>query len=100
MNFSLRDGTGYGGPPFNGAVFSDDLSSMAAISDRFGVTEAVLKTLQAGTDIALWITTKEVSAVLDRLEQAVNAGELPQQQVDDALVRVAAMKGVKANCGH
>ncbi len=96
----LRTGIGYGGPEFNGPVFSDDLSSMAAISDRFGVTEAVLKTLQAGTDIALWVTTKEVPAVLDRLEQAVNAGELPQQRVDESLVRVAAMKGVNANCGR
>jgi beta-N-acetylhexosaminidase len=96
----LRTGTGYGGPAFDGAVFSDDLSSMAAISDRFGVTDAVLKTLQAGTDIALWITTKEVPAVLDRLEQAVNAGELSQQQVDAALVRVAAMKGVNPTCSR
>lgn len=96
----LREGTGYGGPPFDGVVFSDDLSSMAAISDRFGVTEAVLKTLQAGTDIALWITTKEVPAVLDRLEQAVNAGELSPQQVDASLVRVARMKGVNPTCGR
>jgi len=96
----LRTGTGYGGPPFSGPVFSDDVSSMAAISDRFGVTEAVLKTLQAGTDIALWVTTKEVPAVLDRLEQAVNAGDLPVQQVDASLVRVAAMKGVTATCGR
>jgi beta-N-acetylhexosaminidase len=95
----LRSG-GYGGPGFDGPVFSDDLSSMAAISDRFGVTEAVLKTLQAGTDIALWITTKEVPAVLDRLEQAVNAGELASQQVDASLVRVAAMKGVNPTCGR
>ena len=72
----LRDGTGYGGPAFNGPVFSDDLSSMAAISDRYGVAEAVLRTLQAGTDVALWVTTDEVPAVLDRLEKAVAAGEL------------------------
>src|ERR1700733_9636036 len=39
----LRDGIGYGAPPFNGPVFSDDLSSMAAISDRFGGAEAVLR---------------------------------------------------------
>ncbi|MFV0494569.1 glycoside hydrolase family 3 N-terminal domain-containing protein [Mycobacterium sp.] len=95
----LRDGTGYGGPPFDGPVFSDDLSSMAAISDRFGVTEAVLKTLQAGVDIALWVSTKEVPAVLDRLEQAVDAGELPAEQVDASLVRVAAMKQVSPACG-
>lgn len=96
----LRDGVGYGGPPFTGPVFSDDLSSMAAISDRFGVAEAVLRTLQAGTDIALWVTTDEVPAVLDRLQQAVAAGDLSAQRVDESLGRVAAMKGRSPACGH
>ncbi|GFG88000.1 hypothetical protein MBOU_00420 [Mycobacterium bourgelatii] len=96
----LRTGTGYGGPPFDGTVFSDDVSSMAAISDRFGVTDAVLRTLQAGSDIALWVSTKEVPAVLDRLEQAVNAGELPVEAVDRSVVRVATMKRNDAACPH
>ena len=96
----LRTGTGYGGPTFDGPVFSDDLSSMAAISDRFGVTDAVLRTLQAGTDVALWVTTKEVPAVLDRLEQAVQADELPMRAVDRSLVRVAVMKGPHRGCGR
>ncbi len=96
----LRSGTGYGAPPFNGPIFSDDLSSMAAISDRYGVSEAVLRTLQAGTDIALWVTTDEVPAVLDRLQKAVAAGELATQRVDDSVVRVATMKGRSPACGH
>jgi beta-N-acetylhexosaminidase len=96
----LRAGAGYGGPPFDGPVFSDDLSSMAAISDRYGVAEAVLRTLKAGTDVALWVTTDEVPAVLDRLQKAVTAGELPAQRVDESLVRVAAMKGRGPACGH
>ncbi|WP_301149491.1 glycoside hydrolase family 3 N-terminal domain-containing protein [Mycobacterium simiae] len=96
----LREGTGYGGPPFNGPVFSDDLSSMAAISDRYGVAEAVLRTLQAGTDIALWVTTDEVPAVLDRLEKALAAGELALPAVDQSLLRVATMKGPGRACEH
>ena len=71
----LRSG-GYGGPPFNGPVFTDDLSSMRAINERFGVAEAALRALQAGADVALWVTTGEVPAVLDRLEKALTAGEL------------------------
>ena len=39
--------------------------------------------LQAGADVALWVTTAEVPAVLDRLEKAVAAGELAMPQVDD-----------------
>jgi beta-N-acetylhexosaminidase len=96
----LRAGSGYGGPQFNGPVFSDDLSSMAAISDKYGVSEAVLRTLQAGTDIALWVTTDEVPAVLDRLQKAVAAGELTTQRVNDSLARVATMKGPNPKCGH
>ena len=96
----LRTGTGYNAPPFNGPVFSDDLSSMAAISDRYGVAEAVLRALQAGTDVALWVSIEEVPAVLDRLEKALAAGELTMPAVDQSLVRVATMKGPNRVCGH
>ena len=96
----LRTGTGYNAPPFNGPVFSDDLSSMEAISDRYDVSDAVLRSWQAGVDVALWVTTKEVPAVLDRLEKAVAAGELPMPAVDQSLVRVATMKGPNKACGH
>lgn len=88
----LRSG-GYGGPGFNGVVYTDDLSSMAAINQRYGVAAAVLRALQAGADNALWITTAEVPAVLDGLEQALAAGDLSQAAVDASLQRNAAMKG-------
>ena len=96
----LRDGTDYRGPRFDGVVFSDDLSSMAAINEHYGVAEAVLRSLQAGIDVALWITTDEVPAVLDRLEQAVAGGELTHEAVDAALARVAAAKTPDAHCGR
>jgi beta-N-acetylhexosaminidase len=93
----LRSG-GYGGPPFTGLVYTDDLSSMAAINERYGVAEAALKALQAGADTALWVTTDEVPAVLDRLQQAVAAGELTQPRIDEALNRVAASKSPLGTC--
>jgi beta-N-acetylhexosaminidase len=95
----LRSG-GYGGPPFDGPVFTDDLSSMKAISDHFGVAEAALRALQAGADVALWVTTDEVPAVLDRLESAVNSGELDMGKVDGSVLRVAGFKGRSPNCGR
>jgi beta-N-acetylhexosaminidase len=94
----LRSGD-YGGPGFNGPVFTDDLSSMQAISDRFGVAEAALRGLQAGADIALWVTTDEVPAVLDRLDKAVAAGELNMSQVDGSVLRMATVKGPNPRCG-
>src|ERR1700738_558894 len=48
----LRTGTGYKGPAFDGPVFSDDLSSMAAINEHYTLPDAVLRSLQAGTDLA------------------------------------------------
>jgi beta-N-acetylhexosaminidase len=93
----LRSGD-YGGPPFNGPVFTDDLSSMQAISDRMGVAEAALRGLQAGADTALWVTTDEVPAVLDRLEKALAAGELTMPRIDASVLRMAAVKGPNMRC--
>ncbi|OBA89993.1 beta-glucosidase [Mycobacteriaceae bacterium 1482268.1] len=93
----LRSGD-YGGPGFGGLVFSDDLSSMGAINQRYGVADAVLRALQAGTDVALWVTTDEVPAVLDGLEKAVNAGELTQARIDESVLRVATQKGPNPKC--
>ncbi|RDH80476.1 glycoside hydrolase family 3 protein [Mycolicibacterium moriokaense] len=93
----LRSG-GYGGPPFGGLVFSDDLSSMGAINQRYTVPEAVLKALQAGADVALWVTTDEVPAVLDRLEKALGAGELSQDRVDQSVLKLAGQKGPNPKC--
>ncbi|RFD24730.1 beta-glucosidase [Mycobacterium uberis] len=96
----LRTGANYEAPPFNGPVFSDDVSGMAAISDRYGVVDAVLRTLQAGTDVALWVNTEAVPAVLDRLEQAVSVGELAMPAVDASVVRVATIKVPGQGCGR
>ncbi len=93
----LRTG-GYGGPGFNGPVFTDDLSGMQAISDRVGVPDAVLGALQAGADTALWLSTAEVPAVLDRLEQAVAGGELSMAAVDASVARMAQVKGPHPGC--
>jgi beta-N-acetylhexosaminidase len=94
----LLRGGGYGGPPFNGPVFTDDLSSMAAINAHYGVAEAVLRSLQAGVDVALWVTTDEVPAVLDGLEKAVAAGELTMPAIDASVLRVAGFKGPNPHC--
>ncbi|MUL47804.1 glycoside hydrolase family 3 protein [Mycobacterium sp. CBMA293] len=93
----LRSGE-YGGPPFDGVVFTDDLTGMAAITQHFGVADAALKALQAGADVALWITTDGIPDVLDKLEAATKDGQLDPAQVDKSVLRVAAMKGQSAKC--
>ncbi|WP_260765002.1 glycoside hydrolase family 3 N-terminal domain-containing protein [Mycobacterium sp. SMC-4] len=93
----LREGR-YGGPAFDGPTFTDDLSSMAAITQLYSVPDAVLKALQAGADTALWISTDQVPAVLDRLESAVNSGELTIARVEDAVRTMAVAKNPALAC--
>lgn len=90
----LRTGRGYDGPPFNGVVFSDDLSSMAAISAKYPIEEAAVMSIRAGADIALWITTDEVSSVLDAMESAVAHNRLTRDRVNRSVVRILRAKGL------
>lgn len=90
----LRQGSGYGATPFDGVVFTDDLGGMAAVTDLHDVPHAVLDALLAGADVALFITTSQVPAVLDVLEQAVADKQLPRQRVQDSLRRVLSVKNI------
>ncbi|MFF0488920.1 glycoside hydrolase family 3 N-terminal domain-containing protein [Nocardia sp. NPDC004068] len=94
----LRQGSGYGAAPFDGPIFTDDLSGMAAITSRLGIADAVAAALEAGADNALWISTDAVTQVLNRLEQEVREGRLPLKQVDDSVLRMARFKGIPLTC--
>lgn len=89
----LRSGA-YGGPGFDGVIFTDDLSGMRAITDTYDITEAVEAAMVAGVNQALWLTTDEVPAVLDHLEDVVAEGTLSSQWVDDSVRTVTRAKGV------
>ncbi|MYW90130.1 glycoside hydrolase family 3 protein [Amycolatopsis rubida] len=79
---------------FTGPVITDDLGGMKAITDRFALPDAVLKALQAGADQALFSSGhNDVGAVVDRLQRAVESGELSGAQVTASLERVLAAKG-------
>lgn len=93
----LRDGAGYGAAGFDGPIFTDDLSGMKAVSARFDVPHAVAAALEAGADVALWLSTSQVSAVLDTLEQEVASGSFPIARVEASVRRVLAAKGIAAD---
>ncbi|ATY16768.1 beta-glucosidase [Amycolatopsis sp. AA4] len=79
---------------FTGPVITDDLGGMKAITNRFALPDAVLKALQAGADQALFSSGhNDVGAVVDRLQRAVESGELPAAQVAASVERVLAGKG-------
>lgn len=94
----LREGRGYDAEPFSRPIFTDDLSGMAAITNRMSIEQAVETALAAGVDNALWISSDAVPGVLDQLEEAVSSGRLPLEQVDASVLRMAEFKGTPMPC--
>lgn len=74
---------------FEGVVVTDCLQ-MKAITDHFGPEDAVIRAVQAGTDIIL------MPSDLDRAYQAVLAavknGDIPAATIDQAVARILALK--------
>ncbi|HET7771010.1 MAG TPA: glycoside hydrolase family 3 N-terminal domain-containing protein, partial [Chloroflexota bacterium] len=83
----LRDGLG-----FDGLVMTDELK-MRAISAYWGVEEAALLTLQAGTDIILadW-TGAEQDQVFNSLVRACHAGQLSPGRLELSVTRILTVK--------
>ena len=90
----LRDGHGYGAPPFDGPIFTDDLSGMRAVTNDFPLQRAVAESLIAGADSPLWITTDGISEALDAVEGAVEIGALSRSELDSSLSRMARLRGI------
>lgn len=77
-----------GGYEFTGLVVTDDLAAMQAVVARFGVPESAERALAAGADLLLLSQPTDVEAVLDRLEEAVNLGRIPDRRLAAALARI------------
>lgn len=90
----LREGHGYGAPPFDGVIFTDDLSGMRAVTNDFPLPQAVAESLVAGADSPLWTTTAGIPAALDAVERALADGSLDKQDLDRSLARVATLRGI------
>ncbi|MEH6820504.1 MAG: glycoside hydrolase family 3 N-terminal domain-containing protein [Dietzia psychralcaliphila] len=90
----LREGHGYGAPPFDGAIFTDDLSGMRAVTNDFPLPRAVAESLIAGADSPLWITTAGIPEALDSVERALVDGALSRKALDRSLARMAALRGI------
>ncbi len=88
----LRDGDYPGGAPFAGPVITDDLSGMKAITDTYSVPDAVTSALAAGADIALWITSDELSAAIDATVAGVEKGELDAREIEAKAGRVSSLQ--------
>lgn len=87
----IRSGAYTRGTPFDGVIYTDDLSGMEAVSAEHPVPEAVLAALQAGADNALWVSTDTLVETIDTVNAAVDSGAYRREQMYDSAVRVAQL---------
>lgn len=80
---------------FKGVIITDCLE-MAAIVDSIGVTQAVMKSVQAGADIAL-ISHKEErqQAAMDAVLAAVLSGVISIERINESVQRIQLLKQLK-----
>ena len=79
---------------FTGVIISDALE-MRAVSGPFGIPEAAVMAITAGVDLLCLgrHTSEEVyKAIVAALADAVRAGRLPGQRLEDAADRVASLR--------
>lgn len=77
---------------FNGVVFTDDLT-MGAISEQYTPDEAAVKALNAGCDMLLVCFEYEnAQNTIDAIVSAVDNGELDEERLNDAVLRILTMK--------
>ena len=73
---------------FQGPVLTDDLS-MKAVTGRYGHSDATVRAIGAGCDVALMCAPEPEAqmAALEAIIYAVEKGELPLKRVEDAMSR-------------
>jgi beta-N-acetylhexosaminidase len=81
---------------FDGLIISDDMQ-MKAISDNYGLEQALVLAINAGVDVFIFgnqLTTKPMSAkkFIDIVEQEVNRGSIKQSTIEQSFRRIVAQK--------
>jgi beta-N-acetylhexosaminidase len=94
---------------FGGLVMTDSLTAGAISSAGYSVPDAAVASIEAGADMVLFGSTltpaetaqlapgplqAETRAILTAITQAVSAGTLPEERLDQAVVDVLKVKGV------
>ncbi|GAB3947287.1 glycoside hydrolase family 3 N-terminal domain-containing protein [Corynebacterium tapiri] len=85
----LRYGDYPGGRGYRGLTFTDDLTGMRAITDKYPLDQAVSQAIAAGADQALWSNGTDPNGVIDAVVQRVRNQEIPQERITAAVFRVA-----------
>jgi len=83
----LRDKLG-----FQGVIMTDSLT-MAGVTDYYTPSQAAVLAVEAGNDLLMGASSpNEVGAMIDGIKQAMDAGAISQQRIDDSVRRLLLMK--------
>ncbi|MEO6204217.1 MAG: glycoside hydrolase family 3 N-terminal domain-containing protein [Mycobacteriales bacterium] len=77
---------------FRGVAMTDSLG-MGAVNLRWDFPEATVRAIEAGADAALATDGKQARRMRDALVAAVRSGRLPEERLNEAAARVAALAG-------
>ena len=77
---------------YNGVVITDDMT-MKAIDSNYGLDEAAVLSVQAGTDIVMVANDYDkIDSVLSALIDAVTSGEISEDRIDESVRRILLLK--------
>lgn len=77
---------------FTGVAMTDSVG-MAAVNTRWGFPQAAVMAVSAGADLVLTTDGGHAREMRDALVAAVRSGQLPEERLDEAAARVAALAG-------
>lgn len=78
---------------FDGLVITDDLSDMAAITDRYTPAQAAALAIGAGADLALFHDAVNVEEATRAIAAAVVSGSITQARLNEAVSHARAAMG-------
>ena len=77
---------------FKGAVITDDLT-MKAITNNYGIGQAAVQSVKAGSDILLIAHDYEmITEAIDSLRNAIRSGEISEHRLNSSVRRIIELK--------
>lgn len=81
---------------FKGVIITDDMQ-MKAISDNYGLEQALVLAINAGADMLIFgnnlsAPPQDPKQVIDLIEARVNSGEISQERINEAYQHIVALK--------
>lgn len=81
---------------FKGVIITDDMQ-MKAISDHYGLDQALVLAINAGADMMIFgnnltVAPQDPAQLIDLIEAKVKSGEISQERINDAYQHIVALK--------